>query len=215
MVPAISPTVAKRSASFSACSASRRSVSSTPTKTTLVVLPSASNTGAAVTEMLRSRPCGSVRRRVNCTVRASLPGGGLAEPLVDGVALQGAVDHLVEGHADRLRLADAGDGRERLVHHGDAQLRIDQGDQGAARFDDRAQPGALLLELLLEIHALLDVADHAHENFRRLAGRLADAGVDRRPCQFGDDRDDGPAVLAIQAAQRHLGEEQPPSARRN
>ena len=37
MVPAISPTVAKRSASFSACSASRRSVSSTPTKTTLVV----------------------------------------------------------------------------------------------------------------------------------------------------------------------------------
>ena len=46
----------KRSASFSACSASRRSVSSTPTKTTLVVLPSASTTGAAVTEMLRRGP---------------------------------------------------------------------------------------------------------------------------------------------------------------
>ena len=36
MVPAISPTVAKRSASYSACSAMRRSVSSTPSSTMLL-----------------------------------------------------------------------------------------------------------------------------------------------------------------------------------
>ena len=68
---------------------------------------------------------------------------------------------LLQRPADGGVLGDAGQRGEAAVDHDHVQRPVDQDDQRAAGFDDRAQPGHLRVEPALELDLVLDVADHA------------------------------------------------------
>ena len=61
----------------------------------------------------------------------------------------------------RVGLGDAGYLGETGIDHRHVELTVDQNDQRAAGFDDRAQATHLLVEARLQPHPLLDVADDA------------------------------------------------------